>query len=103
MDLNQYIKDNIRTVSNWPAPGVQFRDITPVLQNPKSFRVVIDLFVHRYMDMQPDVIAGLDARGFILGSVLAYELSLGLSMAMPRWRCIPMPLSLGSAWCWWTI
>jgi adenine phosphoribosyltransferase len=77
MDLNQYIKDNIRTVSNWPAPGVQFRDITPVLQNPKSFRVVIDLFVHRYMDMQPDVIAGLDARGFILGSVLAYELSLG--------------------------
>jgi adenine phosphoribosyltransferase len=77
MDLNQYIKDNIRTVPNWPAPGVQFRDITPVLQNPKSFRVVIDLFVHRYMDMQPDVIAGLDARGFILGSVLAYELSLG--------------------------
>jgi adenine phosphoribosyltransferase len=77
MDLNQYIKDNIRTVPNWPAPGVQFRDITPVLQNPKSFRVVIDLFVHRYMDRQPDVIAGLDARGFILGSVLAYELSLG--------------------------
>lgn len=77
MDLNQYIKNNIRTVPNWPAPGVQFRDITPVLQNPKSFRVVIDLFVHRYMDMQPDVIAGLDARGFILGSVLAYELSLG--------------------------
>jgi adenine phosphoribosyltransferase len=77
MDLNQYIKDNIRTVPDWPAPGVQFRDITPVLQNPKTFRVVIDLFVHRYMDMQPDVIAGLDARGFILGSVLAYELSLG--------------------------
>jgi adenine phosphoribosyltransferase len=77
MDLNQYIKDNIRTVPNWPVPGVQFRDITPVLQNPKSFRVVIDLFVHRYMDRQPDVIAGLDARGFILGSVLAYELSLG--------------------------
>ncbi len=77
MDLNQYIKDNIRTVPDWPAPGVQFRDITPVLQNPKSFRVVIDLFVHRYMDRQPDVIAGLDARGFILGSVLAYELSLG--------------------------
>lgn len=79
MDLNQYIKDTIRTVPDWPVPGVQFRDITPVLQNPKSFRVVIDLFVHRYMeiDMRPDVIAGIDARGFIVGSVLAYELSLG--------------------------
>jgi adenine phosphoribosyltransferase len=77
MDLQQYIKDTIRTVPDWPAPGVQFRDITPVLQNPKSFRVVIDLFVHRYMDMRPDVIAGIDARGFIVGSVLAYELALG--------------------------
>jgi adenine phosphoribosyltransferase len=77
VNLHQYIKDTIRTVPDWPTPGVQFRDITPVLQNPKSFRVVIDLFVHRYMDNRPDVIAGIDARGFILGSVLAYELALG--------------------------
>ena len=64
-----YIRDHIRTVPDWPAPGVQFRDITPLLQNPKVFRVLIDEFVHRYFDVKPDAIAGLDARGFILGSV----------------------------------
>ena len=50
-----------------------------LLQNPKVFRVLIDAFVHRYMDsnLRPDVVAGLDARGFIVGSVVAYELNVG--------------------------
>jgi adenine phosphoribosyltransferase len=64
-------------VPDWPAPGVQFRDITPLLQNPKVFRVLVDEFVHRYFDAKPDAIAGLDARGFILGAVVAYELNVG--------------------------
>lgn len=72
-----YLKSHIRTVPDWPAAGVQFRDITPLLQDPKVFRVLIDAFVHRYMDRRPDVVAGLDARGFILGAVVAYELNLG--------------------------
>ena len=72
-----YIKDHIRTVPDWPAPGVQFRDITPLLANPRVFRVLIDQFVHRYFDVRPAAIAGLDARGFIIGSVLAYELNVG--------------------------
>ncbi len=77
--VNQYLRDHIRTVPDWPAPGVQFRDITPLLQDAKVFRVLIDAFVHRYMDpdMRPDVVAGLDARGFILGAVVAYELNVG--------------------------
>jgi adenine phosphoribosyltransferase len=72
-----FIKSHIRTVPDWPAPGVQFRDITPLLSNPKVFRVLIDMFVHRYFDARPTAIAGLDARGFIIGSVLAYELNVG--------------------------
>jgi adenine phosphoribosyltransferase len=78
-NINEYLRSHIRTVPNWPAPGVQFRDITPLLQDPKVFRVMVDSFVHRYMDpgMRPDVVAGLDARGFILGSVIAYELAVG--------------------------
>ncbi|MDK2126062.1 adenine phosphoribosyltransferase [Parachitinimonas caeni] len=72
-----YIRDRIRTVPDWPQAGVQFRDITPLLQDPKTFRVLVDCFVHRYMDQQIDVVAGVDARGFILGSVVAYELNLG--------------------------
>ena len=73
----ELIRSTIRTVPDWPEPGVQFRDITPLLQNPRVFRVLIDQFVHRYFDVRPDVIAGLDARGFIIGSVLAYELGIG--------------------------
>jgi adenine phosphoribosyltransferase len=79
LSVNEYLKQNIRTVPDWPVAGVQFRDITPLLQNPRVFRVLIDAFVHRYMapDMRPDVVAGLDARGFILGAVVAYELNVG--------------------------
>ncbi|MCB2006990.1 MAG: adenine phosphoribosyltransferase [Burkholderiaceae bacterium] len=79
LSVAQYLRNHIRTVPDWPAPGVQFRDITPLLQDAKVFRVLIDAFVHRYMDAQqrPDVVAGLDARGFILGSVVAYELNVG--------------------------
>jgi len=72
-----FLRQQIRTVPDWPTPGVQFRDITPLLSNPRAFRVLIDQFVHRYFDAKPDAIAGLDARGFIIGSVLAYELNVG--------------------------
>ena len=79
LHVNDYLRQHMRTVPDWPAPGVQFRAITPLLQNPKVFRVLIDAFVHRYMDpaMRPDVVAGLDARGFIMGAVVAYELNVG--------------------------
>lgn len=77
--VSDYLRQHIRTVPDWPVGGVQFRDITPLLQDPKVFRVLIDAFVHRYMDkgMRPDVVAGLDARGFIIGAVIAYELNVG--------------------------
>jgi len=77
LDYSSYLKGWIRAVPNWPHDGVMFRDITPLLQNPKTFRMLIDIFVHRYMGEKIDVIAGLDARGFIIGSVLAYELNVG--------------------------
>jgi len=77
MNPSDYIRSHIRTVPDWPAPGVQFRDITPLLSNPRVFRVLIDQFVHRYFDTRPSAVAGLDARGFIIGAVLAYELNVG--------------------------
>jgi adenine phosphoribosyltransferase len=79
MDTSAYLKAHIRTVPDWPAPGVQFRDITPLLQDPQVFRVLVETFVHRYMapERRPSVVAGLDARGFIIGSVLAYALGVG--------------------------
>jgi adenine phosphoribosyltransferase len=76
-DPAEYINSQIRTVPDWPQAGVKFRDITPLLQNPKTLRVLIDLFVQRYIDKKLDYVAGLDARGFIIGPVIAYELNLG--------------------------
>jgi len=72
-----YIRERIRTVPDWPQPGVQFRDITPVLQDRRALRTLIDLLVQRYIDARIDMVAGLDARGFIIGPILAYELGLG--------------------------
>ena len=76
-DTVELIRRTIRSIPDWPRPGVVFRDITPLLQDPRTFRVLIDLFVYRYMRQRLDVVAGVDARGFIIGSVLAYELNLG--------------------------
>ena len=77
LEPGAYIKAHIRTVPDWPEPGVMFRDITPLLANPRVFRVLIDQFVHRYFSPRRDAIAGMDARGFIIGSVVAYELGIG--------------------------
>ena len=79
MNTADFLRTHIRTVPDWPAPGVQFRDITPLLQNPQVFRVLIDAFVQRAQAPQrrPTVVAGLDARGFIIGSVVAHQLGVG--------------------------
>lgn len=77
INSSEFIKQHIRTVPDWPQAGVQFRDITTLLQDPKVFRVLIDIFLARYADAKLDFVAGMDARGFILGSVVAYELNIG--------------------------
>lgn len=73
----EFVKQHIRTVPDWPQAGIQFRDITPLLQDAQVFRVLIDIFLQRYAAAKLNYVAGLDARGFILGSVIAYELNLG--------------------------
>jgi len=77
LDPVAFIHSQIRTVPDWPQPGVQFRDITPLLQSPKALRVLVDLFVERYVDAKLDYVAGLDARGFIIAPIVAYELNVG--------------------------
>ena len=76
-DAAAFIKSQIRTVPDWPLPNVQFRDITPLLQRPKPFRTLIDLFIERYVEAKLDYVAGLDARGFIIAPIVAYELNVG--------------------------
>ncbi|WP_373699376.1 adenine phosphoribosyltransferase [Neisseria dentiae] len=69
--------EKIRKVPDWPKKGILFHDITPVLQSPEYFRLLVDLLVYRYMGQKIDVVAGLDARGFIIGAALAYQLNVG--------------------------
>ncbi|MEI6837120.1 MAG: adenine phosphoribosyltransferase, partial [Alcaligenaceae bacterium] len=76
-DPIELVRGLIRTVPDWPKPGVMFRDITPMLQDPRAFRVLIDMFVYRHMRNRLDVVVGIDARGFIFGSALAYALNVG--------------------------
>jgi adenine phosphoribosyltransferase len=76
------IKALIRTIPDWPLPPVRFRDVSTLLRNPEGFRAAMDMFVGFYRDKRFDVIAGLDARGFIPAGVLAY--ALGKPLAMVR-------------------
>ena len=71
------LKETIRTVPNWPIEGIMFRDITTLIQNPQAFKEACDILYERYRGMNPDKIVGIDARGFIFGSVLAYRLGIG--------------------------
>jgi adenine phosphoribosyltransferase len=71
------IEKSIRTIENWPEPGVGFRDITTLLQDPAALNAVIDTFMMRYKDKNINVVAGLDARGFIFGPIIAYKLGVG--------------------------
>ncbi|MDO8412436.1 MAG: adenine phosphoribosyltransferase [Gallionellaceae bacterium] len=71
------IKSKIRTVPHYPKQGVMFRDITTLLKDPIGFRVTINELVKRYESVKIDRVAGIEARGFIVGSALAYQLGLG--------------------------
>ncbi len=71
------IKSKIRTVSDYPKPGIQFRDITTLLKDPVGFSLIINELANRYQNIKIDCIAGIEARGFILGAALAYKLELG--------------------------
>jgi len=71
------IKSLIRTIPHYPKQGIQFRDITTLLKDPVGFRMVIDALSEHYSGRKIDKIAGIEARGFIIGAALAYKLGLG--------------------------
>jgi adenine phosphoribosyltransferase len=67
----------VRDVPDFPRKGIIFKDITPILSDPPLFRASIDLFLERCREKKIDKIVGIDARGFLFGSAVAYELGLG--------------------------
>ncbi len=71
------LKSLIRTILHYPKQGIEFRDITTLLKDPVGFRMVIDALAKQYTSQGVDKIAGIEARGFIIGAALAYKLGVG--------------------------
>ncbi len=69
------LKSQIRAVPDFPKPGVVFRDITPLFQSPRALRMTVDSFVQRYIEADFSHIGAMDARGFLIGSAVAYALN----------------------------
>ncbi len=72
------LKEYIRDIPDFPKQGIIFKDITPLLKNKEAFQAMVDAFVDIYKDKKIDAVVAVEARGFILGSALAYKLGVGL-------------------------
>jgi adenine phosphoribosyltransferase len=71
------LRDSIRTIPDYPKPGIQFRDITTLLGDARAFRTAIDQLVQPWAGQRIDKVAGIEARGFILGGAMSHQLSAG--------------------------
>lgn len=74
------IRRAIRDIPDFPKPGIVFKDITPLLSNGPLFGKTVDLIAERYRDQRIDTVLGIESRGFIFGSALAYKLGAGFSV-----------------------
>jgi len=73
----EIIESSIRDIPNFPKEGIVFKDITTILNNPKAFKTLMNHLEKRYKEYDLDYIAGIDARGFIFGAILADRLNIG--------------------------
>ena len=72
-----FLRDSIRSIPDYPKPGIMFRDITTLLGNARAFRRAVDELVQPFAGSKIDQVAGMEARGFILGGAVAHQLSAG--------------------------
>jgi len=77
MPAQKTVQDYIRTIVDFPHEGILFRDVTTLFADPRGFRIAIDQMLHPYAGQPIDKVAGLEARGFILGGAIAHQLSVG--------------------------
>ena len=71
------LQDYIRTIPDFPHEGILFRDVTTLFADPRGFRICVDQLLDPFAGMKIDKVAGLEARGFILGGAVAHQLSVG--------------------------
>ncbi|RBI86567.1 adenine phosphoribosyltransferase [Rhodosalinus halophilus] len=77
MKTDKDVKDYIRTIVDFPHEGILFRDVTTLFADPRGFRMAVDRMLHPYAGQRIDKVAGLEARGFILGGAVAHQLGCG--------------------------
>ena len=75
--MSRTVRDYIRTIVDFPKEGILFRDVTTLFADPRGFRMAVDQLLHPYAGMRIDQVAGLEARGFILGGAVAHQLGTG--------------------------
>jgi adenine phosphoribosyltransferase len=83
------LKQKIREIPDWPEKGVNFKDITPLLQDGESFKYAIDAMAEPFQENKPDIIVGIDARGFILSAAMAYKLGIRLTLIRKKGKLPP--------------
>ena len=76
-ELSAAVKSYIRTVPDYPKDGILFRDVTGLLESARGLRIAVDAITQRYTGEGIDAVAGIEARGFIFGTAVAYELGVG--------------------------
>jgi adenine phosphoribosyltransferase len=84
------LKALVRTIPDFPKPGILFYDITTLLKDPKGFAALIDALAQYYIDKDIDLVLGMEARGFIFGPALAYRLNAGF-VPVRKPRKLPGP------------
>src|ERR1700716_4402026 len=77
MTFDLDLKAALRIIPDYPKPGILFRDITTLLADARSFRRAVDELVHPWAGMKIDKVAGIEARGFIIGGAVAHQVSAG--------------------------
>lgn len=73
----EFLRQSIRTIADYPKPGIQFRDITTLLRDRRAFQIAIEGLIEPWRDAGVDKVAGIEARGFILGGAVAHGLKAG--------------------------
>ena len=98
LDASSRLRQAIRDVPDFPKPGIMFKDITPILGDAALFKLAVDCYVEASRNRQISKVVGIDARGFVFGAAVAYELGVGFVPVRKKgklpWRCESAAYSL---------
>ena len=108
--MGKKLEDYVVTIPDFPEPGIMFRDITSVIQNPEGLKLAVDGLTDMVRDLDFDLVIGPESRGFIFGVPVAYNLGKGFIPGKPsarnttwktgrrKWKCIRTPYSPARRW-----